>query len=114
MPGGKSLPVPEDWPQCNGHGPSRCLAPNQILVDAMALELCMQPLGPRRVAVAVAQECTVLERDRIGHVNLLLQAIPSGTSATFQTQIRLRPVYGQELTCGYLFGHLSWPQNEEP
>ena len=69
MAGGKILAVAKNRPQRLRHRPRGRLPPHQILVDAVAFELAMQPLAPRRVAVAVAQERAVLDRDGLDHAS---------------------------------------------
>src|SRR5258708_15632530 len=65
MAGGKILAVAENRPQRLRHRPGRRLPSNQILVDAVTFERGMQPLAPRRVAVAVAQERAVFDRSSL-------------------------------------------------
>ena len=62
MTAGKIFAVAKDRPQRFGYRPDRCLAADQILVEAEGLNPRVEPLGPADIAVAVAQECAVLER----------------------------------------------------
>jgi hypothetical protein len=70
MPGREILPVAKDRTQCLRHRPDQRLAPGEVPVDAIAFECCVQPLAPRLIAVAVAQEGTISERDRLAHPRL--------------------------------------------
>jgi hypothetical protein len=67
VPCRKVFAIPEDRPQCLRHRPCRRIAPGEVLVDAIAFERCVQPLAPRLVAVAVAQEGTIFEWDELAH-----------------------------------------------
>jgi hypothetical protein len=58
---GKVFAVAEYRTQGLGYRPGRCFPANQLLIDGVAFKRCMQPLSPRRIAVAVAQEGPIFE-----------------------------------------------------
>src|SRR5262249_33503809 len=73
MPAGKIIPVAKNWSQRVGDRPKRRVPPDQVFVDPEALEAGVQPLGPRHVLVAVAQEGPVLDWNRLAHTLPLLR-----------------------------------------
>src|SRR5262249_44420799 len=64
--GGKVLAIAEDRAPRSWHRAGRRGAPGQVPCDAIPFERTVQPLAPRPVAVAVAQERAVLEARRVG------------------------------------------------
>src|SRR5262249_26685093 len=67
VPGRKILAIAEDRAQRFWDRPRPCRAAGEVLFDAIAFESGVQPLGPRLVAMAVAQEGAIFERDRLAH-----------------------------------------------
>ena len=67
---------------------------HQVLVDQVAFERRMQPLGPGRVPVAVAQERAISERGGLSHARLLRPATSADVSP-----LRSIVVSSAELLC---------------
>ena len=67
MTRGEVVTIAEDGPERLGDRTNSRLAALEVLVDVEAFERAMQPLGPRRVGVAVGDEGAVFECDRLGH-----------------------------------------------
>jgi hypothetical protein len=65
---GKIFAVAKDRAQRLGHRPDRRLAADQVPVEAKSFKPRVQPLGPADIAMAVAQERAVLERQNSIHV----------------------------------------------